>query len=196
MSAAELPPASEHVAARYEARWALAMSAFILLLLAMIVFTGVHFASMPPSRVETIDATTLDLRGEFVEGNLGTYVAQDGKVLVHLLAEQYAFRPSCLVLPEGVPVTFRATSADVVHGLDIMGTNVNTMLVPGYISTFVASIRGVGEHAMPCHEFCGMGHEAMWARVVIVPKAQFDRLARANPRPVCPGSASEEARND
>ena len=191
MSAPEPPPGSELVAARYEARWALAMGAFILLLLAMIVFTGVHFASMPPSRVETIDATTLDLRGEFVEGNLGTYVAPDGKVFVHLLAEQYAFRPSCLLLPEGVPVTFRMTSADVVHGLDIMGTNVNTMLVPGYISTFVASIRGVGVHAMPCHEFCGMGHEAMWARIVIVPRPEFDRLARMNPRPACPAQGPE-----
>ena len=196
MSAAEPSPGSELVAARYETRWALAMAAFIFLLLGMIVFTGVHFASMPPSRVETIDATTLDLKGEFVEGNLGTYVAPDGKVFVHLLAEQYAFRPSCLLLPEDVPVTFRATSADVVHGLDIGGTNINTMLVPGYISTFIASIHGVGQHAMPCHEFCGMGHEAMWARVVIVPKAQFDQLARANPRPVCPASSSEESRDD
>lgn len=185
MSAAEHPAGSELVAARYEARWALAMGGFIFLLLAMIVFTGVHFASMPPSRVEVIDATTLHLRGEFVEGNLGTYVAPDGKVIVHLLAEQYAFRPACLVLPEGTLVTFRATSADVVHGLDIMGTNVNSMLVPGYVSTFVATIRGVGEHAMPCHEFCGMGHEAMWARVVVLPKSEFDRLARTNPRPQC-----------
>lgn len=191
MSTTGLPPGSELIAARYERRWALGMAGFIFLLLAMIVFTGVHFASMPPSRVETIDATTLGLGGEFAGGDLGTYVAPDGKVFVHLLAEQYAFRPSCLVLPEGVPVTFRATSADVVHGLDVTGTNVNTMLVPGYISTFVATIRGVGEHAMPCHEFCGMGHEAMWARVLIVPKAQFDRLARANRRPVCPTGAGE-----
>jgi cytochrome c oxidase subunit II len=196
VSAAGLPPGSGAVAARYEARWAIAMTAFILLLLAMIVFTGVHFASMPPSRVETIDATTLDLKGEFVEGNLGTHVTGDGKVLVHLLAEQYAFRPSCVVLPAGVPVTFRATSADVVHGLDVMGTNVNTMLVPGYISTFVATFHDLGGHAMPCHEFCGTGHEAMWARVVVLPKARFDRLARANPRPACPASGLEEARND
>jgi cytochrome c oxidase subunit II len=195
VSAAELPPGgSESIAARYEKRWALAMGAFILLLLAMIVFTGVHFASMPPSRVETIDATTLHLKGEFVEGNLGTYVTADGKVLAHLLAEQYSFRPSCLLLPADVPVTFRATSADVVHGFDVIGTNVNTMLVPGYISTFVTSFHQLGEHAMPCHEFCGMGHEAMWARVMVVPQAQFDRLARTNPRPVCPVSGPEESR--
>jgi cytochrome c oxidase subunit II len=185
MSAAELPPGSELVAARYEARWSLAMGGIILLLLATIVFTGVHFASMPPSRVETIDPTTLDLQGEFVEPNLGTAVDAAGRVTVRVLAEQYAFRPSCLVVPDGVPVTFRATSSDVVHGFEIMGTNVNSMLVPGYVSTFIATIRGVGDHALPCHEFCGVGHAAMWARVEVLPRGIFDRLARSNPRPDC-----------
>lgn len=185
MSSTDLPPTSEHTAARYESRWSLAMSAIIFLLLATVVFTGVHFASMPLSRVETIDATTLHLSGEFVESNLGTFVAQDGQVTVRVLAEQYAFRPSCIVVPDSVRVTFRATSADVVHGLEIMGTNVNSMLVPGYVSTFVATIHGAGEHAMPCHEFCGMGHAAMWARIEVVPKTEFERLALTNPRPDC-----------
>jgi cytochrome c oxidase subunit 2 len=36
------------------------------------------------------------------------------------------------------PVTFRATSADVVHGFLIDGTNINLMLVPGYISSLGA----------------------------------------------------------
>lgn len=161
------------------------MGAVILLLLAAIVFTGVHFASMPPSRVETIDATTLHVSGEFVETNLGTLVAPDGRVIVHLLAEQYAFRPACLVVPDGVPVTFRATSADVIHGLEIMRTNVNSMLVPGYVATFIATLRGAGIHEMPCHEYCGAGHAAMWGRVEVVPKQVFDRIARTNPRPDC-----------
>ena len=26
---------------------------------------------------------------------------------------------------------------------------------------------------MPCHEYCGIGHEAMWARVRVVPAAEF-----------------------
>ncbi len=155
------------------------------MLLAMIVFTGINWASMPPSRVEAIDATTLHLKGEFIQDNLGTAVGADGRVTVHLLAEQYAFRPRCLVLPEGVPVTFRATSSDAVHGLLIMGTNVNTMLVPGYVSTFVATMTGVGEHSMPCHEYCGPGHAAMWAKVEVLPKDVFDRLARTNRKPGC-----------
>lgn len=190
MSSAELPSGSEAVAARHETRWSFAMGILIVLLLATIVFTGVRFASMPPSRVETIDATTLHLSGEFVEANLGTSVDPSGHVTVRLLAEQYAFRPACLVIPEDAPVTFRATSADVVHGLLIMGTNVNSMVIPGYVSTFVATVRGDGEHALPCHEFCGVGHAAMWARVQAVPEVVFARIARSNPRPDCTALAN------
>jgi cytochrome c oxidase subunit II len=175
----------EAIAARYESRWALLAGAIIFLLLGMVVFTGVHWASMPPSRVEVIDATTLHLRGEFIEDNLGTSIDSRGHVTVHLLAEQYAFRPACLVVPAGEPVTFRATSGDVVHGLQIMGTNVNTMLVPGYVSTFVATLPAMGESLMPCHEFCGVGHAAMWGRVQVVPKEDFVKLTRANRRPGC-----------
>ena len=39
-----------------------------------------------------------------------------------------------MLVPAGTPVTFRATSADVVHGFLITGTNINLMLVPGYVS--------------------------------------------------------------
>jgi cytochrome c oxidase subunit 2 len=169
---------AELVAARYETRWAIGMAALIVMLLAVVVFTGLHWAAMPPSRVETIDATTLHLRGEFIEDNLGTSVDSGGHTTVHLLAEQYSFRPQCIVLPEGEPVTFRATSSDVVHGLQIMGTNVNTMLVPGYVSTFIVTLHGTGERLMPCHEYCGTGHAAMWARVQVLPKATIDRMLR------------------
>lgn len=185
MSELHGPTGGAAIAERYEARWALAMAVVIFVLLALIVFTGVHWASMPPSRVETIDATTLHLQGEFVEGNLGTSVDPNGQVMVHLLAEQYSFRPACVVVPEGVPVTFRATSADVIHGIEIMGTNVNSMLVPGYVSTFVARVSGPGTYAVPCHEFCGAGHAAMWAKVEVLPKRMFDQIAQRDRRPRC-----------
>ena len=69
-----------------------------------------------------------------------------------------------MVVPADTPVTFRATSADVVHGFLIEDTNVNTMLVPGYVSALPIRFPATGEHLMPCHEFCGIGHEGMWAQ--------------------------------
>ena len=64
--------ASEAVANAAEKRWAIIVLAIIALLVAMMVVTGLHWAAMPPSRVETIDPRTVHLKGEFVESNLGT----------------------------------------------------------------------------------------------------------------------------
>lgn len=172
-------------AARAELRWAVVVGAIVLVLIAVIAFTALHWSSMPPSRVEVVDPATLHRSGEFVQSNLGTGVDDRNRVVVHVLAEQYAFRPACLLVPAGVPVTVRATSADVVHGFEILGTNVNTMLIPGYVSTFVMTLDGPGERSMPCHEFCGVGHAAMWGRVRVIPLAEFEALMRQKRRASC-----------
>ena len=78
-----------------------------------------------------------------------------------------------LLVPAGVPVTFRGTSTDVVHGFNVAGTNANTMLIPGFVATFTTTFRNPGEHLMPCHEYCGTGHEGMWARVRVLPADEF-----------------------
>lgn len=142
------------------------------------VVTGLHWAAMPPSRVESIDPRTLHIAGEFTEGRLGTSIEADGRVFVRLVAQQYSFTPQCLVVPAEMPVTFRATSSDVVHGFNIGTSNVNTMLVPGFVSTFTTTFKRPGEHLMPCHEFCGTGHAAMWAHFQVIEPSEF--LARAS----------------
>lgn len=177
--------ASELVAVAAERRWAWIVGAIIAVIVVMMVVTGLHWASMPPSRVETVDARTLHLRGEFVETNLGTTLAPDGKVTVRVVAQQYSFVPQCIVVPEGMPVTFRATATDVIHGFVVGTTNANTMVVPGFVATFTTTFPKSGEHLMPCHEYCGTGHEAMWAHVQIVPAQEFLTRARGGERVDC-----------
>jgi cytochrome c oxidase subunit 2 len=121
---------SSDVAAKAELRWAVLVIAIIVLLLAMIVFMSLHWVMMPPSRLETIDPTTLHLAGEFTEEKLGTAVEPDGSVTVRIVGQQYSFTPQCVLIPANTPVTFRVTSADVVHGFIIAETNVNVMLEP------------------------------------------------------------------
>ena len=176
---------AEGVALAAERRWAIIVGIVIALLVLMMIFTGLHWAAMPPSRVETIDPRTLHLSGEFVESNLGTAVEADGKVVVRLIAQQYSFEPQCIVVPAGVPVTFRGTSADVIHGFVVGTTNANVMLIPGYIATFTTTFPKAREQLMPCHEYCGTGHEAMWARVQIVPDTEFFAKARGGVRLNC-----------
>jgi cytochrome c oxidase subunit 2 len=83
------------------------------------------------------------------------------------------------------PVTFRATSADVVHGLLIEGTNINIMLVPGYVSQLPIRFNTPGEHMMPCQEFCGIGHQGMWGKVKVVDKTTFLNTMATRRRLTC-----------
>jgi cytochrome c oxidase subunit II len=144
----------------------------------IIVLTGMTNALHPPSNVETIDPTTLHLGGEFAESNLGTAVEPDGSVTARVIGEQYSFVPDCVRVPVDTPAKFRLTSADVVHGFLIPSTNINTMVVPGFIAEVRTTFTRPGEYWMPCDEFCGDGHHGMWARVNVVPKDQFPKLAR------------------
>lgn len=163
-------------AERAERRWSHLSIAIVLLLIAMASFAGIHQATMPQSRVETVDPSTLHIAGEFIESNLGTAVNRDGSVTVRFIAQQYSFTPSCLIVPTDTPITLRATSADVVHGFLVTGTNVNLNLVPGYIATYSTRFSQPDEYLMPCHEFCGVGHEGMWGRVKVIDRSAFQRL--------------------
>jgi cytochrome c oxidase subunit 2 len=164
---------------RTENRWVAIMFGMLGVMMAVVVVTGASDALHPPSNVETIDPLTLHLGGEFAESNLGSAIEPDDSVTVRLIAEQYAFIPDCARVPVDTPVKFRLTSADVVHGFLLPATNVNTMVIPGFIAEVRTTFSRPGVYNMPCHEFCGDGHHGMWARVEVVPKEQFPQLTAA-----------------
>ncbi|HEX4507546.1 MAG TPA: cytochrome C oxidase subunit II [Alphaproteobacteria bacterium] len=170
---------------RVERRWATVSIIIVALLVVMAAFAGIHEAVMPQTRIETVDPRTLHIAGEFIESNLGSAVEPDGSVTVRAVGQQYSFTPQCMVVPTDTQITFRATSADVVHGFLIEHSNINQMLVPGYVSTIVTRFKAPAEVYMPCHEFCGVGHEGMWARIRIVDKAEFQKLAADRRRVDC-----------
>ena len=98
--------------------------------LSIIVFTALTMGINPPSNVERVDPKVLHLSGEFAEHNLGTIVTPDGSVTARIIATQFMFVPHCIAVPHGRPVTLRFAAPDVIHGILITGTNVNTMVVP------------------------------------------------------------------
>ena len=173
------------VAARIERRWTIMSAGLIGLLIGMAIFAGIHKATMPQAWVETANPQTLHISGEFIESNLGSAVEADGSVTVRAVGQQFSFTPQCILVPAGTPITFRATSSDVVHGFLIDHTNINAMLVPGYVSVLPAKFDTPGEHPMPCQEFCGMGDEGMWAKVKVIDKATFFKMAADKRRLAC-----------
>ena len=170
-----------------ERRWAYVVAGVIGIVFAVIIYTSVHWAAQPPSNVETIDASRLHLAGEFLEENLGSAAQPDGSVVVRVIAQQYSFIPTCMIVPANTPVIFRVTSPDVVHGFLITDTNVNSMVVPGFVAEVRTRFDKTGEHLMPCHEYCSVGHEGMWAHVRVVDRSEFDKSFGGKPRASCAG---------
>jgi cytochrome c oxidase subunit II len=149
------------------------MVVMLTVMMVIVVVTSLVGALHPASNVEVIDSRTLHLKGEFVESNLGTALEPDGSVTVRLIAQQYDFVPRCVVVPADKDVKFRLTSDDVIHGFLLPDTNVNTMVVPGFVAEVRTRFVRPGDYMMPCNEFCGLGHQAMWARVSVVPWDHF-----------------------
>jgi cytochrome c oxidase subunit 2 len=124
----------------------------------------------PPSNVETIDSSRLHLTEEFAEDNLGVKTGPDGSLTLTMVAARYGFYPPRVEVPVDTPVRLRMASMDVLHGVHVPGTNMTTMVVPGYISEVNTTFRQTGEFSLLCNEYCGLGHDHMWSRLVIVPK--------------------------
>lgn len=175
------------VAERTERRWAILSVVIATVLTLVAAIAGIHQATMPQARVETADPARLHLAGEFVESNLGTELEPNGAVTVRAIGQQYSFTPACILLPAQTPITLRATSADVIHGILIQGTNINTMLVPGYVSEQHMRFEKTGDYLMPCQEFCSFGHEGMWGKVKVIDKTEFASRAKNGGRLSCVG---------
>jgi cytochrome c oxidase subunit 2 len=165
--------AAERKIVQLELRWVAVVFVCISLIMVAVILAGVALHINPPSNIEFSDPKTLHKSGEFTEANLGTSVGPDGQVTARIVATQFAFVPNCVVLPANRRVTLRLASPDVIHGILVTGTNVNTMVVPGYVSQVHTVFRTTGDLLMPCHEFCGLGHSQMTATVRVVPPEQF-----------------------
>jgi cytochrome c oxidase subunit 2 len=156
-----------------ELRWALAVGVIVAVIMAAVIYAAVAMHINPPSNREYIDPKQLHLSGEFTEANLGTKRDPDGQITTRIIATQFEFVPQCVVVPSDRQVTLRLASPDVIHGILVSGTNVNTMVVPGYVSQVHTVFRRRGDLLMPCHEYCGLGHSAMTATVRVVAPEDF-----------------------
>lgn len=149
----------------YERIWMWAAGGLIVLFLGAIVLTAGAQAVEPPSHVETIDPTTLSTHPEFGKPTITT--RPDGTIVVPVLTAMFAFSPDPIELPAHVPVTFRITSQDVIHGFEIAGTNANAMAIPGYVSQFTVTFPKSGQYAIVCNEFCGLMHHMMVGHLTV-----------------------------
>jgi cytochrome c oxidase subunit 2 len=148
----------------YEKLWMWASGALVVAFVATIVVGLAGSALQPPSHVETIDPTKVWNDPRFKQR--GVTATADGATVV-MIAMMFAYLPAEVHVTAGRPVTFRLTSSDVTHGFSIVGTNGNTMVVPGYISQFTTVFRTPGEYLIVCNEYCGLSHHLMSAKLIV-----------------------------
>ncbi len=90
---------------------------------------------------------------------------------LHVVARMWFFDmnkgQTYVELPRGSVVDIYLTSADVVHGFHINDTNVNLMAIPGTVNYARVKFDNPGEYHIVCHEFCGIGHQDMAAKILV-----------------------------
>jgi len=148
---------------RREAVW----TASVVVVLA--VFLGSIAYALRAGYSVASEATVLPLERASGLFQPGVRSLGDGRYQVDILAFQWGFRPFRVELDNPREVILRVYSNDVVHGFQIIGTNVNVMVLPGYIATVVwrppQSLNGT--LLVVCNEYCGVGHSSMYMEIVI-----------------------------
>jgi cytochrome c oxidase subunit II len=159
--------------ARWERRWLSVsglMSLFFVLLIAYSLATeGAHIAQRS-GRTTPDQLTSNPL---FAEPGVRTMAPNQFQVTV--VAQAFAFAPAEIRLPVGAEVDFFLTSRDVIHGFQIQDTNVNVEVLPGEISYLRYTFDKAGEFRLTCNEYCGISHQNMLGKIIVVPASQFAR---------------------
>lgn len=154
----------------YERIWMWGVGVMLVVFFASTAAAALGSQIHPPSHVETIDPRTALTDPRF--RRQGVSVDARGRVHATVVGMMFTWLPNELVLPADTPVTFHLTSPDVIHGYQIVRTNGQSMVIPGYISQFTTRF-AAGEYLVACNEYCGVGHHIMASRLKVVPKSQW-----------------------
>jgi cytochrome c oxidase subunit 2 len=157
----------------YEKLWLAASILLILLLIGSVTYGAVGpGVAMVADSEPTVDAQALDEDERFSEPRVER--VGENEYAAYVVARQFGFQPDPIVLPANSTVTFYVTSADVIHGFEVVGTNANTMVVPGEVSELTVEVDESQEYGLICNEYCGAGHHAMEGKVNVVSQAEFE----------------------
>lgn len=162
---------------RFEKLW-IGLSLFLIAAFIGIVLFGFTVMDLKVPGVERgqqVDPTTVLSEGPFAQP--GVRKVDEDHYEVYMIAQKFLFRPGTpqpLILPANARVTFHVTSPDVLHGIHVPGTNLNSMVIPGQIATFTTIFPDPGSYGIICHEYCGRAHHDMKGEIQIVPKSEFD----------------------
>jgi len=151
----------------YEKFWMWASGVMLISFVGALVGSAAIQSVHPPSHIETVDPARVRSETEFASPGVRT--EDDGSVTAVVVTELYRFAPAVMRVPAATPIRFRITSPDVLHGFQVVGTNANVVVVPGYVSEVVTTFPEPGEYLIVCNEYCGSAHHLMQGTLVVEP---------------------------
>ena len=156
----------------YEKFWLAAAMALIVGFILTITYgtVGIGVAMVDDSE-ETIDPENLNEHPDF--SSPGVEQVGENEYDVYVQVVQFAFLPAEVEVPADSTVNLHLTSRDVIHSYSVVGTNANTMVIPGEIAEVTFEVDGPREYGVICTEYCGGGHHDMEGKLTVVPEDEF-----------------------
>ena len=157
----------------YEKLWLALSIGLILALIGTVTYGAVGpGVAMVADTQPTIDPSTLDEDERFSEPRVEQ--VGENEYEAYVLAYQFGFEPTPIVVPANSTVTLHITSRDVIHGFEVAGTNANAMVVPGEVSEITVETDEPTEYGLVCNEYCGAGHHVMEGKIHVVSQSEFE----------------------
>lgn len=150
---------------RAEEIWLIVGVAIIVLSMVITGYQAFAQGFAPPSGMETIDPQKVDETAPFDEP--GVYEIGENEYEVVMTLQAFSFDPGDIEIPAGATVHFTMTSKDVIHGIQIPGTNMNAMVTPGHVQRITETFDEPGEYLVICNEYCGAGHQFMATTITV-----------------------------
>ena len=170
---------------RFEKVW----TALAILLIVGFISTIVYGAVGPGIQMidqsgGTVDADLIsdgayDQVSNFEEPTQLAQHVEGDRYEAYVVASRFRFNPGStnpLTIPAGSTVTLYVTSPDVMHGFEVVGTNVNTMVLPGQVSQMTVEFDDPATYSIVCNEYCGNAHHLMEGSIEVVPQSEFENM--------------------
>ena len=157
----------------YEKFWLAASMVLIVGFILTITYGAVGLGiAMVDDSSPTVDPDNLDDHPGFADP--GVEQVGENEYEVYVRAVQFAYFPGEVEVPANSEVTIHVTSEDVIHSYSVVGTNANTMVIPGEVASITFEADEPGEYGVLCSEYCGAGHHDMEGTLVVVPEDEYE----------------------
>ncbi len=86
---------------------------------------------------------------------------------IYMLARLWQWYP-ILELEKDKSYRLHLTSMDWQHGFSLQPVNINLQIVPGYEMVLTITPDKIGDYAVICNEYCGIGHHTMLGKIRVM----------------------------